>query len=67
MEGLLLNTRENMELFVQQLGITMKATGIAVDWDLKNNKLLLVDTKTKNIGRVDLEVVNYIVFGMRRF
>lgn len=35
MEGLLLNTRENMELFVQQLGITMKATGIAVDWDLK--------------------------------
>lgn len=56
-----------MELFVQQLSITMKTTGIAVDWDLKNNKLLLVDTKTKNIGRVDLEVVNYIVFGMRRF
>ena len=67
MDGLLLNTRENMELFVQQLSITMKTTGIAVDWDLKNNKLLLVDTKTKNIGRVDLEVVSYIVFGMRRF
>ena len=63
----MLNTRENMELFVQQLGITMRTTGIAVDWDLKNNKLLLVDTKTKNIGRVDLEVVNYIVFGTRRF
>lgn len=67
MDGLLLNTRENMELFVQQLSITMKTTGIAVDWDLKNNKLLLVDTKIKNIGRVDLEVVNYIVFGIRRF
>ena len=67
MEGLLVNTRENMKLFIQQLGIIMRTTGIAVDWDLKNNKLLLVDTKTKNICRVDLEVVNYIVFGTHHF
>lgn len=62
-----MNTRENMKLFIQQLSTIMKTTGIAVDLDLKNNKLLLVDTKTKNIGRVDLEVVNYIVFGTHHF
>lgn len=67
MEGLLVNTRENMKLFIQQLSTIMRTTGIAVDLDLKNNKLLLVDTKTKNIGRVDLEVVNYIVFGTHHF
>lgn len=40
----------------------MKTTGIAIGWDLKNNKLLLVNTKTKNVSRIDLEVINCSVF-----
>ncbi|KEH90590.1 hypothetical protein [Clostridium botulinum] len=50
--------RDNMNLFLSVLQVTMKTTGIALGWDLKNKKLVLQDVKTGLISRVNLEELN---------
>lgn len=50
--------RDNMNLFLTVLQKTMKTTGIALGWDLKNKKLVLQDVKTGLISRVNLEELN---------
>ena len=47
-----------MNLFLSVLQVTMKTTGIALGWDLKNKKLVLQDVKTGLISRVNLEELN---------
>ncbi|NFF59787.1 hypothetical protein FDB08_02485 [Clostridium botulinum] len=53
--------RDNMNLFLSVLQMTMKTTGIALGWDLKNKKLVLQDVKTGLISRVNLEELNKIL------
>ncbi|KEI16861.1 hypothetical protein Z959_08500 [Clostridium novyi B str. ATCC 27606] len=50
--------RDNMNLFLSVLQVTMKTTGIALGWDLKNKKLVLQDVKTGLISRINLEELN---------
>ncbi len=50
--------RDNMNLLLTVLQQTMKTTGVALGWDLKNKKLVLQDVKTKLVSRVDLEELN---------
>ncbi|KOC33880.1 hypothetical protein [Clostridium botulinum] len=53
--------RDNMNLLLNVLQTTMKSTGIAIGWDLKNKKLVLQDVKTGLISRVNLEELNKIL------
>lgn len=50
--------RDNMNLFLTVLQQTMKTTGIAMGWDIQNQKLVLQDVRTGLISRVDLEELN---------
>lgn len=50
--------QERMTLLLQVLRTTMTTTGIGIDFDLDNKKLLLVDVKTNSISRVDLVKLN---------
>lgn len=50
--------RDNMNLFLTVLQQTMKTTGVAMGWDIQNQKLVLQDVRTGLISRVDLEELN---------
>lgn len=53
--------RDNMNLFLTVLQQTMKTTGIAIGWDIRNQKLVLQDVKTGLISRINLEELNQIL------
>lgn len=52
---------ERMTLLVHMLQTTMETTGIAVGFDLKEEKLVLKDIYSSAISRVDLGELNSIL------
>lgn len=50
--------RSEMELFLTMLVNTMKTCNILMGWDVKANKLVLLEKDTNLITRVDLEEIN---------
>ena len=54
--------KDNINLLLTMMQTTMKTAGVAIGYDLKNNKLVFKDIKTGLISRIDLEELNRAVF-----
>lgn len=54
--------KENMDLLLMMMQQTMKTIGVAIGWNEKDKKLVLLDVKTRLTANVDLEELNKSVF-----
>lgn len=54
-------SNQRINLFLQVLQIQMESCNVALGWDEKQRKLVLLDVETGNLARVDLTELNKCV------
>lgn len=59
--------KERIDFFLQILQIQIKSCNIALGWDEKQKKLVLLDVETKRLGRIELAELNDKAVGKHLF